>query len=86
MKCLLYSSRSKKTEPNRHLDDCKACNSVKLHVITSKNTMTSAMALTTFDSDIAGPFKIEGLKNVRYFITIFNQPVEMYIYIYTYAD
>ena len=48
--------------------------------------MTSAMALTTFDSDIAGPFKIEGLKNVRYFITIFNQPVEMYIYIYTYAD
>ena len=31
------------------------------------------MALTAFDSDIAGPFKIEGLKNVRHFITIFKQ-------------
>ena len=52
------------------LDDCEACNSGKMYTIIGKKPIASAELLTAFDIDIAGPFKIKGLKGECYFLTI----------------
>ena len=41
-----------------------------MHVIGSKKLMLDAPPLIIFDIDIAGPFKVKGLKGERYFLTI----------------
>jgi hypothetical protein len=53
-----------------NLEDCEACNSGKLTTITGKKPMSTTTPLTAVDMDIAGPFKIKGLKGERYFLTI----------------
>ncbi|CZT03146.1 uncharacterized protein RCO7_10055 [Rhynchosporium graminicola] len=41
-----------------------------MHAISSTKPMSDTLSLTIFDIDIAGPFKIKGLKGERFFLTI----------------
>jgi len=55
---------------SKELDNCDSCYFGKFHEIVSRKPLLSPETiLTFFDVDIAGPFKIKGLKGERYFAT-----------------
>ena len=66
----IEGSKGLKIQKGLDLSDCSACNSSKIHAISSNKLMSDTPPLTIFDIDIVGPFKIKGLKGERYFLTI----------------
>ncbi|CZT12082.1 uncharacterized protein RCO7_11759 [Rhynchosporium graminicola] len=66
----IEGSKGLKIQKGLDSSDCSACNSGKIHAISSTKPMSDTPPLTVFDIDIAGPFKIKGLKGERYFLTI----------------
>ena len=71
LKTIEKSHRLKKIQrKDVELADCNACNSGKMYVIGSKKPMSDALPLSIFDINIAGLFKVKGLKRERYFLII----------------
>ncbi|CZT12866.1 uncharacterized protein RCO7_11731 [Rhynchosporium graminicola] len=63
-------SKGLKIQKVLDLSDCSAYNSGKIHAISSTKPISDTPPLTVFNIDIAGPFRIKGLKGERYFLTI----------------
>ncbi|CZS91992.1 uncharacterized protein RCO7_09142 [Rhynchosporium graminicola] len=66
----IEGSKGLKIQKELDLSDCSACNSGKIHAISSTKPISDTPPLTVFNIDIAGPFKIKGLKGERFFLTI----------------
>ncbi|CZS92721.1 uncharacterized protein RCO7_11482 [Rhynchosporium graminicola] len=66
----IEGSKGLKIQKGIDLSDYSAYNSSKIHAIRSTKPISDTPPLTVFDIDIAGPFKIKGLKGERYFLTI----------------
>ncbi|CZT13744.1 uncharacterized protein RCO7_11710 [Rhynchosporium graminicola] len=60
----IEGSKGLKIQKGLDLSDYSACNSGKIHAISSTKPMSDTPPLTIFDIDIAGPFKIKGILKI----------------------